>query len=231
LKLLLLPLIIAFFTTLNASAVAYVKDVSGDVKIKRENSLKKSSVESGLEIKQGDLITTSNDSTAILTLLDGSVLALDGSSSLHFGSGSNLHQKDGRIYYKITTRDAVNSLKVKTPFAIIGIKGTTFLVNATEDASVKLKEGLIGIRSIQEQFELYRKAIQDEFNDFVAKEESSFEKFKQEQNRGAAQLTEEFDLEAGNSVSFFKNIVSEKSFTQDDDAEFSYFEKLINSKE
>jgi len=231
LKLLLLPLLIAFFTTINASVVGYVKDVSGDVKIKRENSLKKSSVEAGLEIKKGDLITTSNNSTAVLNLLDGSVLALDGSSSLHFGSGSNLNQKDGRIYYKITSRDSINSLKVKTPFAIIGIKGTIFLVNATEDASVKLKEGLIGIRSIQEEFELYRKAIQEEFNDFVAKEESSFEKFKQEQNRGAAELTEEFDLEAGNSVSFFKNIVSEKSFTQDDDAEFSYFEKLINSQE
>lgn len=221
----------AFFTTLNASAVGYVKDVSGDVKIKRENSLKKSKVESGLEINSGDLITTANNSTAVLNLLDGSVLALDESSSLHFGNGSNLNQKEGRIYYKITTRDAANSIKVKTPFAIIGIKGTTFLVNATEDASVKLKEGLIGIRSLQEEFELYRKAIQDEFNDFVAKEESSFEKFKQEQNRGVAELREEFDLEAGNSVSFFKNIVSEKSFTQDDDAEFLYFEKLINSQE
>jgi hypothetical protein len=230
-KLLFLPFLTAFFTILNASAVGYVKDVSGDVKIKRESSLKKSSVEAGLEINSGDLITTASSSTAVLNLLDGSVLALDGSSSLHFGNGSNLNQKEGRIYYKITTRDAANSIKVKTPFAIIGIKGTTFLVNATEDASVKLKEGLIGIKSIKEEFELYRKAIQDEFNDFVAKGESSFEKFKQEQNRGAAELTEEFDLEAGNSVSFFKNIVSEKSFTQDDDAEFSYFEKLINSQE
>lgn len=230
-KLLFLPLLIAFFTILNASVVGYVKDAIGDVKIKRENSLKKSKVESGLEINSGDLITTANNSAAVLNLLDGSVLALDGSSSLYFGNASSLNQKEGRIYYKITSRDAANSIKVKTPFAIIGIKGTTFLVNATEDASVKLKEGLIGIRSIQEEFELYRKAIQDEFNDFVAKEESSFEKFKQEQNRGAAQLTEEFDLEAGNSVSFFKNIVSEKSFTQDDDAEFSYFEKLINSQE
>ena len=56
-KLLFLPLLIAFFTILNASAVGYVKDVSGDVKIKRESSLKKSSVEAGLEINRGDLIT------------------------------------------------------------------------------------------------------------------------------------------------------------------------------
>lgn len=229
-KFLFLSILIAFFTTLNAAAVGHVKSVNGDVKIKNEDSFKKRNVESGMEINGGDLISTSSSSTAVINLIDGSVLALDSSSLLHFGSDSSLNQTEGRIYYKITTRDAANALKVKTPFAIIGIKGTTFLVNATEDASVKLKEGLIGIKSIKEEFKLYRKAMEDKYNEFIAKDQEGFEKFKQEQNDAAAEVTKEFDLQAGNSVSFSQNVVSEKSFTKDDDAEFSYFEELIKAK-
>lgn len=229
-KIFLLIVLIALYTALNAAVVGHVKSVKGDVKIKNENSFKKSNVKSGMEIKGGDLISTSSSSTAVLNLVDGSILALDSGSLLHFGNDLNLNQTDGRVYYKITTRDARNALKVKTPFAIIGIKGTTFLVNATQDASVKLKEGLIGIQSIKEEFKLYRKALQDQYSEFIAKDREGFEKFKQKQNSATAEVTKEFDLQARNSVSFSQNIVSEKPFTKDDDAEFAYFEELIKLK-
>lgn len=230
-RLFFISVLMAVFTVVSASSViGLVQQISGSVKVKGEGSLKKSSVQNGLEIKRGDLITTAKNATAVLKLVDGSLLALDTSSSLYFPSDSAVEQKTGKIYYKITSRDAKNSLKITTPFAIIGIKGTAFIVNATEDASVKLKEGVIGIKSIKEEFELYRKEVQKQFDDFVSKQQNDFEKFKQEQNRGIAEVTKEFDLEALNSVSFSGKIVSEKSFGEDDNAEFTYFEKLISSR-
>ena len=230
-RLFLLSLLMACFSIVSAnSAVGTIESVKGSVKVKSEGSFKKSKLKVGSEIKSGDLITTSKKGTAILKLSDGSTLVLDVSSSIHFASSTDAEQTSGKIYYKITSRDAKNSLKVKTPFAIIGIKGTTFIVNATEDASVKLKEGLIGIASMKEEFNLYRKKVEEEFNKFKAQQMSEFEKFKNAQNQYAAPVkTKEFDLKEGNTVSFSDNDVKEDAWTKDDDAEFDYFEAMINA--
>lgn len=225
-----ISILIAVFTVLGASSVVgVVEKVDGIVKIKNEASLKSISAKAGTEITSGDLITTLKNSDAVLKLSDGSVLALDSSSAIVFTANAGAEQKLGKIYYKITSRDATNSLKVKTPFAIIGIKGTTFVVDATENASVILKEGLIGITSIKEEFELYRKGVQKQFDDYVNQKEADFKKFKDEQTKSVAEITKEFDLQAGNSVSFSKNVVSEKSLSMENNEEFVYFEKLIDS--
>ena len=229
-KVFLLSIFIAFFTFANASAgVGSVLQLKGNVKVKSEGSLKKSKIKSGFEIKAGDLISTSRKSSAVIKLSDGSNVVLDASSSVHFGSGTSVDQKSGKIYYKITSRDARNSLKVKTPFAIIGIKGTTFVVNATENASVTLKEGLIGVASIKEEFNLYRKKMEEEFNKFKSDMNADFEKFKSAQSGYLPPVkTKSFDLKEGNRISFSGQKVHEDAWNKDDDAEFSHFEALMD---
>ncbi|MFT5836236.1 MAG: hypothetical protein ACI9RG_001135 [Sulfurimonas sp.] len=212
-------------------ALGSVEKVNGNVRVKSENSFKKSKVKKGLEIKKGDLITTAKNANVVINLLDGSTLVLDASSTLYFISKDIAQQDMGKVYYKITSRDAKNSLKVKTPFAIIGIKGTTFIVDSSEKASVKLKEGVVGIQSIKDEFELYRKTIQAQYDKFVSEQESEFEKFKSQQEEAVALITKEFDLQEGNTVSFDGNKVGEKAWTQEDEAEFEYFEKLMGSIE
>lgn len=225
-----ISVLMVVFTTLSASsAVGTVVKVDGVVKVKSENSIKSSNVKMGMEIKRGDLLTSVKSSNAVLKLVDGSMLVLGVNSAILFAIDSNIEQKAGKIYYKITSRDAGNSIKVKTPFAIIGIKGTTFMVDTTENASVVLKEGLIGVTSIKEEFELYRKGVQKQFDDFVNQKEADFKKFKDEQTSGVAEITKEFDLQAGNSISFSKNIVNEKAISKENDEELAYFEQMINS--
>jgi len=227
----LLSIFLAFFTLANAvvAIVGSVEKFEGNVRVTNEGSIKKSKVTAGHKIQAGDLITTAKEASVIIKLTDGSSVVLDASSSVHFTSDNAIEQQDGKIFYKITSRDAKNSLKIKTPFAIIGIKGTTFVVNATENASVTLKEGLIGIQSIKEEFELYRKKVQEEFNNYVSDQQSEFEKYKNAQNKYAvAESTKEFDLEAGNRVSFSGQKVNEDAWNKEDDAEFERFEKLIN---
>lgn len=228
-KNLLLFIFLGLFSFVHASTIiGNVEQFKGNVKVKNEGSIKKSKVSQGLEIKAGDLISTAKKATAQLKLADGSILILDQSSSIYFASATDAEQTDGKVYYKITSRDAKNSLKVKTPFAIIGIKGTTFIVNATENASVSLKEGLIGIQSIKEEFNLYRQKVQEEFNNYVAKQQSDFEKYKNEQNKYAvAEPTKAFDMKEGNRISFHGQRVNEDKWSAADDAEFDHFEKLI----
>lgn len=227
-KIFLISILISIFNLLNASAViGLIQKVDGSVKVKSEGSFKKSRVKKGFEIKNGDLITTSRKSSAVLKLVDGSVLVLDSSSTIYFKTPRDAEQTEGKIYYKITSRDARNSLKIKTPFAIIGIKGTTFVVNATGKASVKLQEGLIGVSSIKEDFKLYRKSVMAEYNKYISSQQSEFEKYKNRQKKGVAEITKEFDLHAGNTISFDANEVNEKSFSDDDKKEFLRFKKMM----
>ena len=228
-RIFLLSILMVVLASANTSTViGLVQKSDGNVKVKSEGSFKKSKVNTGYEIKSGDLITTAKKANVVLKLVDGSVLVLDASSSIHFKDDKNAEQTNGKVFYKITSRDAKNSLKIKTPFAIIGIKGTTFIVNADEnEASVKLQEGLIGIASIKEDFELYRKDLQKQFNNFMKEQKSAFEEFKQAQRSGFAEITKEFDLKAGNTVSFDGNKVDEKTFSENDEAEFQRFKELM----
>ncbi|MBT5934629.1 FecR domain-containing protein [Sulfurimonas sp.] len=231
-KVFFVSIFISIMTLLNASGIiGNVGKISGIVKVKSDGSIKKSKVYVGFDVKAGDLITTSKKASAVISLSDGSSLVLDASSSVHFKSLQDTEQTSGKVYYKITSRNAKNTLKVKTPFAIIGIKGTTFVVDAGENGSVTLKEGLIGITSIKEEFNLYRKAVEAEFNNYTQGQMSEFEKFKNAQNKYAEPIkTKEFDLKAGNRVSFGENSVNEDAWSKEDDDEFSHFEALINSK-
>ncbi|MCW8838105.1 MAG: FecR family protein [Thiovulaceae bacterium] len=229
-KKMILTLIFILTTSLNASAiVGSVSKVVGSVKVKNEGSFKKSKVKEKQKVREGDLITTSKKGRVVIKLVDGSDVVLDKSSSIHFSKNNSLEQKGGKIFYKISSRDAKNSLKIKTPFAIIGIKGTTFTINADNDnASVALKEGRIGVTSIEEEFALYRKEVLAKYNEYVTEQMKGFEKFKGV-DKPEPEITKEFDLEAGNVISFSKNVVEESAWDDKDDAEFDIYEKMLDS--
>ena len=231
-------LILLFSLQLSASTiVGTVESLHGSIKLKHENSIVKVHVKKGSEILAGDLLTSSKNASVQIKLTDNSKLLLDELSTIHFTSVYAAEQSKGNILYTITSRDAKHSLKVKTPFGVIGIKGTIFIVNATQTQSLMLKEGLVGITSINEEFELYRKKIDAEFNSFKAKGDAAmkqqlndFEKFKKMQD-GALyekpQITKEFDLKAGNSVFFNTNKVKEHAFGKDEKSAFAHFTSLM----
>ena len=237
-KLFFLAITLLFSTTLYATLpIGIVSLCKGNIKLKHKNSIVKKKVQTGTKIQEGDLISSTLKSAAKIKLIDGSVVVLDQSSSIYFKSLSQAEQKSGTILYRITSRDAKNALKIKTPFAIIGIKGTTFIVNATDNASVSLKEGLLGINSLHQEFYLYRKKLEDEFAAFKAqgdkhikKQKEEFERYKQQQSEyKKVEIVKSFDLKAGNKISFEGRDVKEKSFSKSEDSEFQHFYKLLNT--
>lgn len=210
--------------------IGVIENIKGSVKVTKEGSIKKVNAEKGMEIQKGDLITTLSTATALLKLVDGSSIVLDNSSSIHFASTNDVEQQTGSIFYKITSRSAKNSLSVKTPFAIIGIKGTTFIVNSKdEDKSVALKEGKIGIASMKEEFELYRKQVLEEFKNYKDEQQSAYEKYKKEMAGQQAEMVKEFDLDAGNRVTFDDKKVVESEFNEDINASFQRFSDIANA--
>ena len=221
-------------TLLQAAVVAKVQSCKGIVKVKASHSIKKRVVKVGMRINSGDMLISSKASAAELLLSDNSSVVLDAEATLRFASLQQLEQKKGKIFYKITSRDAKNSLKVKTPFAIIGIKGTTFIVNASQNASVSLKEGLLGITSINKEFKLYKEKLQEEFEAFkkegdtsIEEQKDAFEAYKRSQGATAKfERVKSFHLQAGKRVSFSGAEVKEKSFSKEEREAFSYFARL-----
>ena len=209
-----------------ADSLGIVQKVSGIVKVKHKDSIKKEKVQVCYEIQKGDIITTYTNALAVLKLKDGSRVVLDARSTIRFDGEENLSQKGGKVFYKITSRKARNKLHIKTSFAIIGIKGTTFIVGAERNSSfVALKEGVVGIQSIKEQFELYKKKVLDEYEAFVRKQQQEFERFKRLQEDYIVEQTAEFDLEAGKIVSFDGNKAIEDPL--ESEKEFEKYERML----
>lgn len=211
-------------------SIGVIENLKGSVKVTKEGSIKKLSAKKGMKIQKGDLITTASTATALLKLIDGSSVILDNSSSIHFINTKKVEQTTGSIYYKITSRSAKNSLSVKTPFAIIGIKGTTFIVNSEDDdKSVALKEGKIGIASIKEEFELYRKKVQEEFTKYKDQQQAAYEQYLREMSGQKAEMVKEFELYSGNKVVFDDQKVVESEFSDDTNASFEHFDDILKS--
>jgi len=209
--------------------IGTIDKVKGNVKVKHVKVLKKQKVKDGDSLEKGDLLMTSKASFAVITLKDGSVFSLKESSLLRFYANNSIKQLDGKIYYKIKSRLASNRLKIETPFAIIGIKGTTFIINATSDEkSILLKEGKIGIESIHQEFLLYKQKINQAFDDFKNKTYSDFNNYKAKNSLYSSPVKiKEFDLSAQYKVSFNKNKVYEDPFEREERDTFKSFETFI----
>jgi uncharacterized membrane-anchored protein YhcB (DUF1043 family) len=225
---LFLIFIITSFSYISAAVIGQIEEKKGNIKVKTLNSIVKKKVAKGYKLQEGDIVTSYNDSYAKIVLIDHSTIILDKESILQFASATNLKQKSGRVFYKITSKKVKNSFQVKTDFAIIGIKGTTFIIKVTNDKEVLLKEGVVEIDSIKKEFELYRKKIKSQFEDFKSKQKEEFKTYKDEYSQYQKSMTKTFDLQKQHKISFDKNRVKEDDFNKKDKQEFKYFEKLID---
>ena len=220
-------LVLAIASMLHAMAIGTVQKVEGIVKVKHKGSIKKSKVDVGYAIQEGDILSTFGKGQALLKLIDGSSVVLGKKSVISFDAPLKWSQKEGKVYYKITKKGTKKALKIKTDFAIIGIKGTTFIVSAEDSKGyVALKEGLIGIASIKEAFRLYKKKVLSEYENYVKTQQREFEKFKQAGEEYVVTTTKEFDLHAGNVVSFSEDKAVERPLQKRE--EFAEFERLLD---
>ncbi len=220
-----------FSSTVFAEKIGVLAKSSGKVKVLKKDSIKKEKVKAGYEVNAGDLLITYKNAHVMIKLLDGSDVVLDKNSQIQFMAENEIHQNKGSVYYNIVKRGKKNSLKIKTEFAIIGIKGTTFIVNdKNETKGVSLKEGLIGVASLHEEFELHRKKVMDEYARYKAEQEMGFEAFKKSMEEDIITNVKEFDLEAGKSISFGANDrVDERAFKEEQEQQFEHFKELMKS--
>lgn len=125
-----------------ADAIGWVKTARGEVAVLRGGSRLPATV--GMALARGDVIATGNDGTAGVTLADNSVLSagpqselaldeftydsarLKGSSLATLRKGT-LSATSGDI-----ARGTPGAMRVRTPTAVLAVRGTTFLVRVQQ---------------------------------------------------------------------------------------------------
>jgi hypothetical protein len=136
---LMLPMVLAVAVAVAAAEDAgQIKVSKGSAQIERSGQKLPASV--GHVVQQGDVVITGSDGSVGITFLDNSlvsigpdsVLAIDRfvfNSTTHQGNfDSTLKQGTLAVVSGKLAKQSPEAMKVKTPAAILGVRGTEFLV-------------------------------------------------------------------------------------------------------
>ena len=133
-----LPMVLAFSVAVAAQEAGQIKVSKGSAQIERSG--KKLPATVGQVVHQGDVVVTGADGSVGITFRDSSllsvgpdsVLAIDRfvfDSTTHQGSfDSSLKQGTLAVVSGKLAKQSPEAMKVKTPAAILGVRGTEFLV-------------------------------------------------------------------------------------------------------
>ena len=179
-------------------------------------------------INENETVITEGNSKAVIQFKDGALSVLSENSVLRVERSGWLSQLSGKVYYifkKVLTRQPK---KVYTKFATIGIRGTTFIVDAGEGNNmIALQEGGLNIESPDGEYGIRRKNKTESFSDFKGEHQSQIDLMNKEYSEYKKQLANEFieykksfDLKENYQVSFNDKEVDEKIITSDVSREF-----------
>lgn len=184
-------------------------------------------------VNSNETVITRKDSKAVIQYDDGVMSVLDEKSSIRVEQSGWLSQLGGKVYYvfrKVFGTDRPK--KIKTKFATIGIRGTTFIVDMnSENQQVALKEGRLNIESTDEHYEIIKKeAAAEGFEKYKQQAAESqkaivddFSEYKKNVNKEFVEYKKSFDLEANKVISVKGNRVRETELDKDWESSFESF--------
>ena len=209
-----------------------VVKVKGDVHIIDAQGNRTKVDESKFLVRELDTIVTDKGGNVIVQFNDGAMTVLDEKSSLQVEKTNWLSHIGGKIYF--TFRKIFGQPRqVKTAFATLGVRGTTFIVYDNEKGEgVALAEGQLEVESPGPDFEIHRKQELDEFEAFKQQAHEQRQALKKEfddyRNRMQHEFVEykkNFTLEADHVIRFDGTRVDETTMDDDTRADFAAFEK------
>lgn len=169
-------------------------------------------------LKASETIVTRASSRAVIQFSDGSMAVLDESSKLLVEKSEWLSQLGGKIYFAFKKVFGKKPRKIKTSFVTLGIRGTSFIVDADDgDEAVALQEGSLNVESPGDDFELHKKKKPvDDFAAYMQQQQQQankvndeFAAYKKEINDEFVEYVKQFTLEPNKMISFNGNRVDE----------------------
>ncbi len=236
-RLLLNGLLVALlFVSAGVSADTFrgrIVKAKGEVYIIDQQGRRHKLEESRFRVREMDTIVTTENGAAVVRFHDGSMSVMREKSRLRVEKTNWLSHIGGKIYF--TFRKVFGEPKrVRTRFATIGVRGTTFIVTDENDMQgVALQEGQVEVESPAGEYEIHRQKEMDEFEAFkqqMAQEQQQladeFAQYKQQTLREFVEYKKQFMLQANRVIRFDGKRVDETAMTAQDRQEFASFEAI-----
>jgi len=142
----------------NITVIASLLNVEGSVKVETVKYPKGKYAKSGMLLYKGDKILTSTNSKASIVYRDDSMVRLFQNSSMKLSSSVEQSTRKRSFKYHLTLNNGSlrgrflkgrQSTKIRTPTAIIGIKGTSFRLSEKKNTTtVSLTTGKLEISNL-----------------------------------------------------------------------------------
>lgn len=227
-KNMMLALSFVFINAGSVQALDSVGEISryeGKVKVYRTGDVRGKTVrKDGYDLYVKDIVKTKRRSRAFLRFTDNSDVLLKEGSILEIEGVKWINVDSGRVIFNIKKQRGLKGVVVKTKSVVIGVKGTTFLVDKSGDRlQVYLKEGTLNIQSFEEEFVRYRKKEMEEYMEYKKRELEEFQEYKRDLEEEFKEFVKEFDMAEGTAIVIDGNEVRDIVIPEDVEEEFRLF--------
>lgn len=222
-----LILLSSFVFATTTTQIGQILKVEGSVKILKSGSIAKSNGAVGSKLYAKDIVTTAENSKALIKLSNGTTITLAQSSKIEITDVETMAQGAGKALYAIQKKHAINGTKVNTDFATIGVKGTNFIVSSDEnDKRVSLKNGVVELKSIQGEFEIHKQKEADEYEAYMKSLGKEYEAYKEAMKKEFIEYKASFEIKPNTTVSFDSNKAYQKKMGEEIEKEFKELESF-----
>lgn len=179
----------------------------------------------GVDISKADTsvlannkVATKRDSSAVIVTSNGDKVALDANAVATFSSSNKVDPSAGKVVFSIKKRGGESGITVGLTTAVIGVKGTQFLVDMSEDGKCKvyLKEGSIEVESRKGDFAKHKAVVMDEYEAYIKQITGEYDKYLADLKKQYTEYVKSFTMTPGQAISIEGSDVNDVSF--DDDA-------------
>jgi len=212
----LLGLTVLFIASVSfAEESVEVVAAEGSVTVGDSLGKKTKSVQTKSILPSGNVLTTGPSARAVVRVGDGGYVVVGNNSQVEINKTKSdagfFRQISGMVYYAFNSiKGSQRRIEVRTSTATIGIRGTRFLVtDIPERKEIGMRKGLVNVASPDGEFELHKKAEQDEFEAYkreaevaIATNKREFEVYKANTQQEFVEYKREFGLEANRMASF-----------------------------
>lgn len=211
--------------------LARLEKVDGTVHVLAEDSIRKQAAEAGRKLGAGDQVMTLDDGRAVVAFRDDSRVALDADTKLRLKQEGAVDQSQGQAFYRVEERSA-QGFEVKTGFAVIGVKGTRFLVRdqgaqVEGGQAVAMREGQVGVEALKGEFELYKRKQRAAFERFKQRRRQEFEEYKERQREEFVGYVRSFEVGEGRAVTFDGSKALSGEVSEELDSDMERLEQLL----
>lgn len=215
------------FTGYTQQLAGNIEKFEGKVILYPHGGVKGISAKNGLEFKVKDTVRTFQKSNAFIKFIDNSKIVLNENSILLIKDITNLNLKNGKVVFDIQKQGDKEGIKIATKTAIIGVKGTKFLVAVSNnEVDVILKEGEISVKAVKGEFKRYLQKEEEDFSQFVKDTKEDYEEYKRKMQEEFVEFVKEFTMKDEMGVSIKGNEVRNIKDLKEFEDEFELLNKF-----